>query len=1586
MPEQQRPDTSGFEAGPDQNSSPAAALAAAAKAKRPPAKPLSEVAEVVPAGGGSTSGLHTTTVLSQDRIERYRRSRFNALLGITPTRLVQYLSDWEAGYLRNMALTMEQILRRDAVYKTVAPKRYADAARQTWQVQVLPGHEKDPEALAQKAALEHFYHNLRCKSAVDGNQTGGVALAIRQMIKFGVGLKYCVHEILWRQTPDGVTATLNHVPPWFFEARTGKLRFLMEDFAWDGVPMAVHDPTVNGGAMEVGSWMVSVGEGLMESGSILYIYGNYALRDWGDYSEQRGYPLMKAYTSAPENSDRWNALATALASFSPRNPIIMGPKETEDVDILSTAAQGAFAPQLLWEEMKKCKTALWRGGDLGTVSAGAGSGQGASLQGGETTNLQEDDCQWVSENFQAQLDPLVVRVVRGPNVPVLAYFSLGGSKKSNTALELQADTFLLGAGFPLSVSSVAERYNRPVPQPDEPLLTKPEPPSPFGGGGGFGGKGAPPFGGKGGADEEGNPQGAEEAEADATPDTDKEQGPAASDEEEDTLGRLRRPAFGNEGGDQPRDERGRWTYGYEGEAIKQPEAGKFIESLTERDSQNKEEIGNALTRSDLRTLVKTSDGKGITAAMAYKSTKDAIEIHHLGSTEKGSGSEAIKKIQKGLRGRRLIAKEVVPTAEGFYAKMGFVPTEGNDWEWRPHAANARPEVRPLVAQALARVGAAQSAALKPVADRLRKLLAAPDGELQAGLLRLRRDLPSMLREMNKQPKAAAAFESAIGTALAAGAAGAEKANEEFDEAKHPRGKDGRWVDSQGRWELTESDHPMGGKRWQLHDKKKLFTEWADFGDASATEKVRGQAVAEFDKRVGASAKHTDKVKAYEAEQKLAAELPKDAVLQQGAGYPPLYRRGGKWYTEQTGGLLDRKLFPKLDEALHESIVAGKGKQAANARPVPASEVALPGGTVVRSVDGEDPARLARSLAGTYPDGQAEVRELPNGRLLVAAPGSLWLVSRTALTHGGERANAEAFEAVRKQAEAEAPAPGDEAEADPDAEAREAMAEALGTAPDDPLVDAALGAGLDPADPELARKAQEALAAAQGEADGEEGDKDAPGAPEAASGQGSAEDAPPGAPGAPGAPEQPTAADAAPDKPFPKPPAGPPPELMDFQQFQRSGWAKPGALGLVVSNAGQLGAQHKAHYASAVDARKPVLKRVADYYGVQVPYGYQEQGDRYVWKGGGPPNRPVGTEAAANEGKPCGESFIGADKTCRVGEGMPNSQVRTWAEQRFGKESGKNFASWFGASKAVDENGEPLVLYHGTTRKNPKRLRESFEAGAGIFLTDNEDVASTFTFPREYGESVMEDEDGNEIEPGDVVQIYAKVENPLVIEGRDAQAVVDDTPLQVQTIRSAKQAGHDGIILRGVKEGIGERYKSDNYIVFSSTQVKATNNRGTWDNTDLLGNEPDPGFSGQSDKLGAAQSGRVGSVTEPFEHAYAPNPDPSPLSLAKQPASAPPAKARGPKPPELMDPDEFAASEHATAKALGVGANQPWHLRAAHRSYVEDAMGKLKPLSRAAVESFNAVGFKLAGGYKDAGDGMLVWSQGEENVPPKTWAQ
>jgi len=211
--------------------------------------------------------------------------------------------------------------------------------------------------------------------------------------------------------------------------------------------------------------------------------------------------------------------------------------------------------------------------------------------------------------------------------------------------------------------------------------------------------------------------------------------------------------------------------------------------------------------------------------------------------------------------------------------------------------------------------------------------------------------------------------------------------------------------------------------------------------------------------------------------------------------------------------------------------------------------------------------------------------------------------------------------------------------------------------------------------------------------------------------------------------------------------------------------------------------------------------------------------------------------------------LALDRWKRTGEAAAKAGSASYWHERgndelFNREQTKTpeFKAWFGDSKVVDKDGEPKVLYHGTTHRNPKVLRQSFEAGNGIFLTDNDDVAYTFTQPREYGEPIFEDEDGNEIKAGDVVLIYARIENPLVISGQDAQKVSDDTALQARTLKQAKADGHDGVILRDIKEGIGERYRGDTYVVFDPKQVKsAEKNSGAFDPHDpnILRNREKP---------------------------------------------------------------------------------------------------------------------------------------------------
>lgn len=142
-----------------------------------------------------------------------------------------------------------------------------------------------------------------------------------------------------------------------------------------------------------------------------------------------------------------------------------------------------------------------------------------------------------------------------------------------------------------------------------------------------------------------------------------------------------------------------------------------------------------------------------------------------------------------------------------------------------------------------------------------------------------------------------------------------------------------------------------------------------------------------------------------------------------------------------------------------------------------------------------------------------------------------------------------------------------------------------------------------------------------------------------------------------------------------------------------------------------------------------------------------------------------------------------------------------------------------ATKALKR---PVRVYHGTwVRKlqgalNPKK---AIETKGAVFLTDNADVAYTFTYPREYGEPMLYDDLGREVKPGKVFQYDVDLKNPMVIEGEVAQRFTDDTIFQGRLVKEAMAKGHDGIVVRDVLEGIGERYRGTTYAVFDPKALK-----------------------------------------------------------------------------------------------------------------------------------------------------------------------
>jgi predicted HicB family RNase H-like nuclease len=176
----------------------------------------------------------------------------------------------------------------------------------------------------------------------------------------------------------------------------------------------------------------------------------------------------------------------------------------------------------------------------------------------------------------------------------------------------------------------------------------------------------------------------------------------------------------------------------------------------------------------------------------------------------------------------------------------------------------------------------------------------------------------------------------------------------------------------------------------------------------------------------------------------------------------------------------------------------------------------------------------------------------------------------------------------------------------------------------------------------------------------------------------------------------------------------------------------------------------------------------------------------------------------------------------AGKGKQAEAAKLWQEK--GTDS-PYFKKWFGKSKVVDENGEPLVVYHGSIEPNIQTfdLRKAVEVEGGIFFSDDIGVADQYTYERAYGDIISD-------EPlGDVTEAYLSFQNPLEYKLKPNQQIVDAVEM-TRAIKSAKEKGHDGLVVRNIDDSIGMTGDiSDIYVAFSPEQIKsATGNRGTFD--------------------------------------------------------------------------------------------------------------------------------------------------------------
>ena len=208
---------------------------------------------------------------------------------------------------------------------------------------------------------------------------------------------------------------------------------------------------------------------------------------------------------------------------------------------------------------------------------------------------------------------------------------------------------------------------------------------------------------------------------------------------------------------------------------------------------------------------------------------------------------------------------------------------------------------------------------------------------------------------------------------------------------------------------------------------------------------------------------------------------------------------------------------------------------------------------------------------------------------------------------------------------------------------------------------------------------------------------------------------------------------------------------------------------------------------------------------------------------------------------------------------------------------QQFKRWFGdwqnkpntASKVVDEDGKPRVVYHGTAEDihsfdqgRGGSLTRAADAKEGFFFTSSQRAAEGYAeaaMPREllalrdefdrleslWGDDPELDRQYREARDayeraltayretggGRTVPVYLNIRNPVVVDFAGASYQGNAGRVEA-AIAQAKRDGNDGVILQNILDPLGPRElreTADEYIVFRSEQVKsATENIGTFD--------------------------------------------------------------------------------------------------------------------------------------------------------------
>lgn len=176
---------------------------------------------------------------------------------------------------------------------------------------------------------------------------------------------------------------------------------------------------------------------------------------------------------------------------------------------------------------------------------------------------------------------------------------------------------------------------------------------------------------------------------------------------------------------------------------------------------------------------------------------------------------------------------------------------------------------------------------------------------------------------------------------------------------------------------------------------------------------------------------------------------------------------------------------------------------------------------------------------------------------------------------------------------------------------------------------------------------------------------------------------------------------------------------------------------------------------------------------------------------------------------------------------PNGKPSNLTERQYAQVRTKAFKEWFGdwendpknASKVIDENGEPLVVYH----RSPNKFN----------IFDINKIGST-TDSGQYGKGFYFGKEKDRAEGDNIYEVFLNIKNPYNVT-KDARssniAYTYNRPFNEWTDWHKKNISKEDANLLNNKDGIIDLVEDNEFVISNPNQVKsATDNIGTFSRT------------------------------------------------------------------------------------------------------------------------------------------------------------